>query len=271
MVFLLILLLSLTATHAQQNDEHIFDTSIVMESSSGSTKILHVANLNAESILVSRSSSVELLKHKNLELIEDPMDKIWSFTLADSTSQITAGPIIHPSKNEFFVGDDQHRIYSINVETGIKNWMSDSLDPKILGGQMNIATHPNGRILMVSVGEHVMGLSVELGTVLFHRRVSGVGYVSTKFQFITPPIGQTASSFSPKCIFGDSTGTVHSIDTASGRKSWSWKFENSKGSIVDLLLVDGTHRDSRSGVGSIVAVNLIGDLGKWEFFFWYTN
>jgi outer membrane protein assembly factor BamB len=256
---LLNLLLLFSYTVAQEQGEHVFDTVTVFESALDAGKVLNIANIDKENVLLTLLRSVQLLQHANLTMIEDPMNKIWSWSLpsdSEANAALVAGPQLHTSKKEFFVSDNHHRVYSVSVATGKTKWTAQ-MDPKILGnGKMHISPHPNGRVVVVSSGEQVMGLSVDLGTVLFHRRV-GPAFVSTGFVFVTPPTGEAASSFSPKCLFGDSTGTVHALDTSSGRKAWSWKF-SSAGETVDLFL----HESASGGVGEVVAVNLVGDLAS---------
>jgi hypothetical protein len=132
-----------------------------------------------------------------------------------------------------------------------------ALDPNIQAAtrHMHLAVSPNGRAVVASAGDQVMALSIDSGSILFHRSF-GPAVISTKFAFVAPPSGQTASLYATKMVFGDSSGVVRAMDLATGRKSWSWKFSTSSSSIVDLVL----DKAGSAGVDVVVAVNQIGDL-----------
>ena len=237
-------------------DNHIFDASTAYSPHNHTDSVVNIANVNKNQIIVAYPSSLQLLNHADITLIEDPMTSVWTWSLPLGTS-IVAGPVLHASKQELFIGDDQYRVYSISVATGQLNWMK-SMDPKIRhpNNLMTIASHSNGRTVVASAGEQLMAFSVDLGNLLYHRRV-GPSVIRTPLIFVSPA-NNRGSTFSSKIIFGDSSGVVHAIDVASGKKSWSWKFETSSTSIVDIVL----DKAGNNGVDVIVVANAVGDLAS---------
>ena len=256
--YLVLLLLTLTkATCALKHDDHVFDVGISYENPILTSSVVNIANVNKNQIAVAFTKSVHLLNHQDIQLLEDPMNKVWKWSLPDQETNIIAGPVLHSSSKDVYVGDSQYSLYSINMLTGKVNWKKD-MDPKITGDRtMKIATSPDGRFVIASAGEQVMAFSVDFGEVLFHRRV-GPSFISSEFTFASPPSGQAAASFTAKVIFGDSSGTVHAIHLSSGRKAWSWKFATSSSKIVDLVLFKSGSR----GVDAVIVVNTKGDLAS---------
>jgi hypothetical protein len=251
------ILSSVAVASAQEQGGDVFDTSVAFTPSVGG-KALNIANIDPSNILVGLPDSVQKLNHKNITMIEDPMDLVWSWSPPKGT-KLEAGPVLHPLKNEFFVGDDQLRVHCVNALTGKIKWTFD-MDPQVTptknsDGKMSIAPHPNGRIVLVAVGDQLMALSVDLGETLFSRRF-GPATISTEILFVTPSVGP-APELSSKCVFGDTSGIIHAMDTSTGRKAWSWKFSTS-GAVTHLV----PHVSTSGGVGSIVAANLIGDLAS---------
>ena len=259
MIRFLAILSSVTVASAQEQGGDVFDT-VTAFSPSANGKALNIANIDPSNILVGLPDSVQKLSHANITLIEDPMNVVWSWS-PPMGSKLEASLVLNPSKNEFFVGDDHFRVHCINSLTGILKWTFD-MDPRVPpttngNGKLSIAPHPNGRMILVTVGDQLVALSVDVGEILFSRRF-GPATIDTEIVFVTPPIGQVASSFSSKCVFGDSSGIIHAMDISTGRKAWSWKF-SSPGAVTHLVphLLNNV-----GGVSAIVAANLVGDLAS---------
>ena len=223
--------------------------------------VVNILNVNPHQIAVAYTTSLLLLRHADLNMIEDPMDQVWMYSLPNKDNTIVAGPVSLPSSsndvpNEVFIGDNEYNVYSIDIVTGKLKWMQ-ALDPNIQAAtrHMHLAVSPNGRAVVASAGDQVMAMSIDHGSILFHRSF-GPAVISTKFVFVAPPSGQTATLYATKMVFGDSSGVVRAMDLATGRKSWSWKFSTSSSSIVDLVL----DKAGSAGVDVVLAVNQIGDL-----------
>ena len=253
-----VLLLCSTA-FAMEPRDHVFDTS--QSYTHPMDSVVNILNLNPHQIAVAYTTSLLLLNHTDLNMIENPMEQVWRYSLPNNDNTIVAGPVSFSSPsndvpNEVFIGDNEYNVYAIDIVTGKLKWMQ-ALDPNIQAAtrHMHLAVSPNGRAVVASAGDQVMALSIDSGSILFHRSF-GPAVISTKFAFVAPPSGQTASLYATKMVFGDSSGVVRAMDLATGRKSWSWKFSTSTSSIVDLVL----DKAGSAGVDVVVAVNQIGDL-----------
>ena len=211
------------------------------DSKAGSTGVIGIVNVDRERVIVASSKGVSSIRHEDLSLIEDRMLENWQWTPEDSSARIVAGPVLHEEaatgQKEFFVADANYRIYAISIAEGKTLWTAD-MDPKMgttsEKPQIQMRVDPSGKMLAVTAEELVMVFAIDLGSIAFLRRI-GPATFTGPIQFVRHS-QRSQQQINPKVVLGDSTGLIHALDLASGKRTWTWQFSGSgRSPIVDIL------------------------------------
>jgi len=125
----------------------------------------------------------------------------WTF---ESEGALWAQPATDPDCNCIFLSSMDHRIYSIDAQSGILNWETEDLGGSVVGKP---AYHPNGTLYVGTFGNEVIAIDASDGEIKWRTLTSG-------WVWGGPVL------LDERLYFGDLNGTFYALDANNGQVIW---------------------------------------------------
>jgi outer membrane protein assembly factor BamB len=172
----------------------------------------------------------------------DPQGKYrWSFTTERAQ---WAKPVTDPACTCIYLPSMDHRLYSINSQTGAVNWESEELGGALVGSP---AFDPEGRLYIGTFNSEMLALDANSGKVIWRAPTSDWAWGG--------PVLKDGVLY-----FGDLGGTFYALDAAKGQEIWKAAVD---GVISDAPLVTDDTIYFGTEAGTLYALELNGK-EKWK-------
>lgn len=159
----------------------------------------------------------------------------WVF---ETTGPLWATPVADPECECVYLPSMDHKMYSIDAQTGTTNWLTEDLGGSIVG----TPAYDSGTLYIGTFANELLALNASNGQVLWRTPASDWVWGG--------PVVQDGIVY-----FGDLGGTFYALDAATGSVKWQQKFD---GAISQSPLVTEDRLYFTTEAGSVYALNLNG-------------
>ena len=159
----------------------------------------------------------------------------WAFT---TTGPLWATPIIDPECKCIYLPSMDHKLYSIDAQTGELNWQTESLNGSLVG----TPAYASGVLYTGTFANELIALNANNGQIIWKAATSDWVWGG--------PIVQDGIVY-----FGILDGTFYALDASTGSVKWQQKFD---GPITQSPLVTLDKIYFTTEAGSVYALNLNG-------------
>lgn len=166
----------------------------------------------------------------------------WKFT---SEGPLWASPVADPGCSCVYLPSMDHHLYSLNADTGAKNWQSDDLGGSIVGTP---AYGTDGVIYVGTFGSEMYAINAADGKVVWHVSTSGWVWGG--------PVLQDGVLY-----FGDLSGTFYAMQASDGAVKWKVQPD---GPITESPLVTKDTVYFTTEAGSLVALDITNGSNRWS-------
>ncbi|HSF80987.1 MAG TPA: PQQ-binding-like beta-propeller repeat protein [Anaerolineales bacterium] len=162
---------------------------------------------------------------------------LWTF---ESQGALWAKPISDPDCTCIYLSSMDHRIYSIDAQSGRQNWMTDDLGGSIVGTP---AFDPSGVLFSGTFASEMLAIDAQNGSIIWRTPTTG-------WVWGGPVLADNL------LYFGDLSGTLYALNSQTGQISWTIQAD---GPISDSLLVTEDTIFFNTEAGSLYAIGKDGN------------
>jgi len=155
-----------------------------------------------------------------------------------TTGPLWAKPVADPDCKCIYLPSMDHKLYSIDAQTGDTNWLTEDLQGSIVG----TPAYDSGRLYIGTFANELIALNASDGRVVWRTPTSDWVWGG--------PIVQEGVVY-----FGVLDGTFYALEAATGSVKWQQKFD---GAITQSPLVTEDKLYFTTEAGSVYALNLNG-------------
>lgn len=166
----------------------------------------------------------------------------WTF---ETNGPQWAQPISDPECTCVYLPSMDHRVYSIDSESGRENWRTEDLGGSIAGIP---AFNPEGFLYAGTFANEMLAIDTQSGQVSWRTPTDGWVWGGPVLK-------------DDRLYFGDLSGTFYALDASNGQIIWQQQYESGAISDTPLVTEDSIYFTTETGV--VYALNIDGN-SRWN-------